>query len=40
MEKTGEYLPDFDKINDINGVMPVAVRNIEIVFKGNLTRKQ
>jgi phosphoribosyl-AMP cyclohydrolase len=29
IEETSEFLPDFDKINGINGVMPVAVQNNE-----------
>ena len=29
IEETSEFLPDFDKINEINGVMPVAVQNNE-----------
>jgi phosphoribosyl-AMP cyclohydrolase len=29
IEETEEFLPDFYKINSINGVIPVAVQNIE-----------
>ncbi|MGB9745439.1 MAG: hypothetical protein ACPLXM_00715 [Bacteroidales bacterium] len=28
IEETEEFLPDFDKINPITGVVPVAVQNI------------
>lgn len=29
LEETDEFLPDFEKINNINGVIPVAVQNDE-----------